>query len=449
MELKLNIQKEDKLFIKFEILCLILLAADLFLNVVPLPIYLLILALYVYKSSRVELSFILIFFPGMMIIDVIYRGGYDVLLLLLFTGIVLILKDLRKYQFEISDSLFPLLIVFAGFLCTYLYSPKGYYSNTKIILIILNGFAYFLFFIAYVKSDKFNNFQFSLFLNFIFIFLAKLGIQRNIIHSPGSFLDFGFIRYGLDALASDGSTISFTGYHQFGALALFSLIFLLASTRKLNFLHSIVVIFCLYLCLLSGARQMIYGIVAVFIIYLISNMKSVLSGQVMFYIILFLSLVTIINSTDIPFFSDLLVNKDVVETAGGRKEGYETAIKMFKEMPLLGNGVGGFVPGGEARGYPHNIILEIMAEGGLFMFIIIFFSFYLARKRSSYKWMNLTVNGSLYVLLIVGFAVRAFSSSDLIENIALISALLAVSAFESKQSNVTSNISICIPISKG
>jgi O-antigen ligase len=389
------------------------------------------------------MSFILIFFPGIMIVEVIYRMGYDTLLLLLFTGIMLILKDIWKWRYKIILSLVPLFIVFTGFLVTYIYAPKGRYSAEKILLLILNGVAYFLFFAAYIKSDKFNNLRFALFLNFIFIFLAKIGIQNNIIPGPMNFYDFGFIRYGLPE--STNSTISFTGYHEFGSLSLFSIIFLLASIKKFNWFHPFLIILCFYLSLLAGARQMIYGIVAVLFIYFISNLKSLKSGQVIFFVIFSILLITIFERSNIPFISDYLLNKDIVETVGGRSEGYEEAIRIFNEKPFLGNGIGGFAHNGEYRSYPHNILLEIMAEGGIFMLTLIFFTFYIAKKRSNYRMLDQTENGTLYLLLILGFAVKAFSSSDLIQNIALISALLAISIFEKVYTRVDCDISISNP----
>jgi O-antigen ligase len=397
----------------------------------------------VFKSSKIEMSFILIFFPGIMIVQVIYSTGYGILLLLLFTGIILILEDVWKQRYKIIMSFIPLFIVLAGFVVTYIYAPKGRYSAEKTIFIIINGIAYFLFFASYIKSDKFNNLRFALFLNFIFIFLTKFGIQNYVLYSPMNFYDFGFIRYGLSV--SKDSTIGFADYNSFGSLALFSVIFLLASVKKLNRLYSYLIFFSFYLALLAGARQVIYGIIAIFFIHLISNIKSGKSGQVIFYVIFSILLITILESTDIPFLSDYLLNKDVIETAGGRSEGYKEAIRIFKEKPFLGNGIGGFARNGEIMEYPHNIILEIMAEGGIFIFTLIFFAFYIAKQRSNYRLGLKTENGTLYLLLILGFAIKAFSSGDLQANFALISALLAIGIFEKVYPQIDCDISINSP----
>jgi len=341
---------------------------------------------------------------------------------------MLILKDIYHLRHEIIRASIPLLIIFTGFLITYIYAPKGYYAAYKIILLILNGFVYFLFFISFTKSNKFNNLRLALFLIFIYIFLVKCAIQNNVIPSPVNIYDFGFIRYGLSK--SIDSNVSFTHYHQFGAIGLFSVIFILSSIKKINWFYSFLIIFCAYLSLLAGARQMIYGIVGVIFIYFIINYKSYISGQIIFYVFFAVSLIIIFESTNIPFISDFLINKDVTETLGGRMGAYEQAIRIFQEKPFWGNGIGGFAFHGENRSYPHNIILEIMAEGGIFMLILIFLTLYIVKARSDYRLGNQTENGTLYLLIIVGFAVRSFSSSDLTENIALISALCAISVFK-------------------
>jgi hypothetical protein len=427
MQKKFILNKENNLFEVFEFFCLLLLSLDLSLNLVPLSVYFLIFVLLAYKSSRVEMSFILVFFPGMMIVETLYGMGYGIFLLLLITGVMIISNEVWKQRFKIILSIIPLFIVLAGFIITYIYAPKGRYSAEKMFYLISNGIVSFLYFAIFIKSGKFNNLRFALFLSFIYIFLAKVGIQNSILHSPLNFYDFGFIRYSL--LESQDSK-GYMDYNGFGNLALFSVIFLLASDKKINWLYSCLIVFSFYLALLAGARQMIYGIIVILIIHLISNIKSWKPGQVIFYAIFSVLIITILESKNIPFLSDFLLSKDVVETAGGRSEFYERAISLFKEKPFLGNGMGGFTPNGENRIYPHNIILEIMAEGGIFMFALIFLSCYVAKQRSSFRFGAKTENGTLYLYLLLGFGVKSFSSSDLEDNIALISCLMAIGIFE-------------------
>lgn len=52
---------------------------------------------------------------------------------------------------------------------------------------------------------------------------------------------------------------------------------------------------------------------------------------------------------------------------------YEAALNMFKNAPLLGNGVGSFsieYIGIDRREYAHNIILELLSEIGLLGFLV-------------------------------------------------------------------------------
>ena len=414
---------------KFEFMWLLILATDLFLNYIPSIIYILTFILFVWGSSKIELSFLLIFFPGIMLVDVFDQiiNGNTALLILIVAGLLLISKDIIQLKADIFKKMVPLLYILLGFAITYIYAPKGYYSGYKIVAVLINGIAYFLFLAVFIRTNNFNNIRFSLFLLFLFIFFVKMAYIKGVISNPQSIIDFGFIRRNLDDSLNLG--IRYTGYHQFGALALFAIIFLLAGTKKLNLLHIFIIITSIYFGFLSGARQMIFGIFVILIVYIIKYFKNNLTIIIPTFIFIFAFSTLSLSEIKIPFISDLLLSNEVYKEAYGRSDLYSEALNIFKENPLLGVGIGGFDPTGSTRDYPHNILLEILAEGGVFMVSIIIVTIYYVKKRSGYKWWDITENGTVFLFLIIGFVIRAVSSSDLIENIVLISALMAIGIY--------------------
>jgi len=414
---------------KVQFVLLLVHSLDIFYNFLPSPVYFLTLVYFIWKASRVELAFLLIFFPSQMfmyVFDHIIIGN-SALLLFLFTGILLLYSEIRELKADVARAITPMIVILAAFLISYTYAPKGYYSGYKIIAVLVNGLAYFAFFAVFIRTRNFDNIRFSLFLLFLFLFFVKFEYEKGVMFPPEGVMDFGFIRRNVGENFDLG--IRFVGYHEFGALALYATIMVLAWARKLQWFQLVLVLTGIYFGFLSGARQMILGLVLVFIVFLVRNIKYnlyILIGSG--FIIVALSTVTLGN-IHIPFLSDYLLNVEVYQDALGRSDLYARAIDLFVDQPLTGTGIGGFVPGGEERNYPHNIVLEIMAEGGLFMLGVIGISLILAMKRSHFKAWDLTANGSVYVFLVFGFLVRSFSSSDLIENIAVISALSATGIF--------------------
>ncbi len=412
---------------------LLVLTIDIFFNFLSPILYFFTLFLLIRNSSKIEISFLLIFFPGKMFMYIFdqFIVGYSALLLLLSTGLFLIYKDLKDLRSEITRAIIPLLVILTGFLITYYYAPKGYYSGYKIIAVITNGIAYFLFFVALIRTDKFNNIRFSMFLLFLFVFFVKMEYIKGVLFTPHGILDFGFIRRNANDNLDLG--ISFSGYHEFGALALYAVIFLFSWTKRLKPFHVIMMILGIYFGFLSGARQMIFGLILILCIYLFRYYRR---NLVLFVptIMLIFGLGTItIGEIDVPFLSDILLNRLSYEDALGRGNLYSDAIEIFKDNPLMGAGIGGFSFGGELRSYPHNILLEVLAEGGLFMLCVIIVSIYFAKTRSNFSWWDQTENGTVFLFLVFGFTIRAFSSSDLIENIALLSALVSTGIFTSIQ----------------
>jgi len=64
----------------------------------------------------------------------------------------------------------------------------------------------------------------------------------------------------------------------------------------------------------------------------------------------------------------LLTQEDVGISAGARLKHYSTALGLWKEKPIFGHGLGAYpvvIGAPDVRRYPHNIVLEILAELGV------------------------------------------------------------------------------------
>ncbi len=88
---------------------------------------------------------------------------------------------------------------------------------------------------------------------------------------------------------------------------------------------------------------------------------------------------------------------------------YEKALSVFSENPYFGSGVGGFSFHSDSMIYPHNIFLELLAEYGVFGFLLFFlglayYSFILKRTVN-------TDYGIVMLIFIYSFTQLLFSSS--------------------------------------
>jgi O-antigen ligase len=76
-----------------------------------------------------------------------------------------------------------------------------------------------------------------------------------------------------------------------------------------------------------------------------------------------------VNAGDAPLaVRRLMLALDANSTVWARLDFYQTALGIWAERPLFGHGIGSFpvVTGGmDIKNYPHNLILEVLAESGL------------------------------------------------------------------------------------
>lgn len=106
-------------------------------------------------------------------------------------------------------------------------------------------------------------------------------------------------------------------------------------------------------------------------------------------------------------------------SAGQRVYSFDIALDMIRDSNLMGYGIGSFLnfSGGlEARSYPHNIFLEVLAELGIVGFILLISILVMALYRY-FKYYNISSYYSVVILVTAFFFfLNALVSGDINDN---------------------------------
>lgn len=132
-------------------------------------------------------------------------------------------------------------------------------------------------------------------------------------------------------------------------------------------------------CLMAGGRGGFVLVIVATVAFLLIS-KRIKIGQLLFIAALFIAIVSILPSefTDSislgseRTFSFLQGGKIDLGAASNRDEVYNKAINLISERPILGYGIFGYALYNKST--PHNIILEVMLQGGL-IYSLFFWSF--------------------------------------------------------------------------
>jgi O-antigen ligase len=247
-----------------------------------------------------------------------------------------------------------------------------------------------------------------------------------------SFIDYEWFR--VNSLLSRNQEISGINYQFTGMNSLLAFVFLLSQSstksKHFNLFKILFYVTCFQLILTSGARQAIFGLIAVISLYTFyfsgtgGGLKK--SGSIVLGLLIVFFIVKYIKDLDISFLTKSL-NPDGGNyiSATGREPIYFTSFRIISENLFFGVGLGGFAEYGISL-YPHNIILEILTESGLvgmFILLIVVLYFFNTSKLSIKHQTN---NGTYFFLILACLFIRAFFSSDLTESIGLFSGVFAL-----------------------
>lgn len=105
---------------------------------------------------------------------------------------------------------------------------------------------------------------------------------------------------------------------------------------------------------------------------------------------------------------------------------YDNAFKILETDFILGKGLGGFSTNG-ARAYPHNLFLELFCELGMVGTLLIVMIVFVPLVVKPDRFRLLTISNFYALPLIVAIFIRSMMSSDLIDSITLITAIIVIS----------------------
>lgn len=373
------------------------------------------------KLNKETKGIVLILFSAPIFVLLFRILGFSITALPLSLGLGIYL--LRTSWGKISNKvIISYLGLVAIFIIWFIYGPQHAYAQTKLNMSIIIGagsiFAWnSLMGIEPVEAKKLARILIAISLFYMSVALEFFGFAY-----PSSIFDFDSFRVGFTNYIKTSDDIPFT-YHSMGVPILFACALFLASPDILKKSQKvddiILLILCLYLVLLSQARQAILGVflVTALRVWLSQTLSSaykaaLIIGSTGILLILFIGLETT-AFTQATSEGNLAVNRN-----------YDRAFDLIKDSPFLGVGLGGYSLTG-IREYPHSIFWELLSEFGLLgLTLVIVFSSsrIILNPRKAIHYVN--QHGQIPLLIIVAFGVRALSSSDLTESIVWLVAII-------------------------
>ena len=189
--------------------------------------------------------------------------------------------------------------------------------------------------------------------------------------------------------------------------------FELSKLRKRNVVTLLLPL--IILLLIAQARQAIFGTFIILFIRLIIDTRISLDKKIWFSVILaFASLLILTNLKSKAIEGSM--NATTLSQSLNRD--YDNAFKILETDFILGKGLGGFSTNG-ARAYPHNLFMV----GTLLIVMIVFVPLVVKPDR----FRLLTISNFYALPLIVAIFIRSMMSSDLIDSITLITAIIVIS----------------------
>ncbi len=155
--------------------------------------------------------------------------------------------------------------------------------------------------------------------------------------------------------------------------------------RKLKFKYLILMVPAVFLLLRSGSRGAVISFLVAMLFYLliIGNLKfKTKVYAAIFLVFLIVGAYKIIPEPIAEFYQYTFTpeaRENPVSSVYQRITMWREAINDFKRNPILGVGEGNSVRG---VGFPHNILLEVAAELGIFGLLILISMFYLTIKKA-------------------------------------------------------------------
>jgi hypothetical protein len=348
-------------------------------------------------------------------------------------GLLLIWKDIYKARTLLIKGYVQLFLIFIFLsFSTYSNDIGDYYAIKLLNTIIYGTLCYISFSILFINHGSVRFPLLAMIFMLWSVFLLRFVIDINNIPGPSNLFHFGFMReqtniYGSNALITiDDFTIS---YHLPGFLSLIGLSFFLTRIEKFNRLMKWYVwILAFIVIFYTGARQNLLA-------YIILLMFYIFTLKEYSFIYKYLAIGTV---GAISILTLLSINSDVIQNVlfsstisgaidvSGRSELISRGFELFNTNPLWGIGFGHYSFGGMYEQYPHNFIVELLAEIGIIgISLMIILSSYSIYKGRQVLLLLHRHNFKPYIVLLPLF-VRAMISLNMTNNIILFSLIFSL-----------------------
>ncbi len=335
------------------------------------------------------------------------------------TAVLIGLALARKYLYGLGKQtrvLFWFFMILMVFLIWFLLGPQHAYSKDKILYIFVIGTVSLVGWYLYLSSDEIDVQSVVTFC--LLSGLLYLSIAFDIFHfpRPSSLVDFDFFRTTFVQMREEN--LPFT-YHNIGISAMIAVSFLLSKQSLSEVFDTkslVLIMLCIWVALMSQARQAIFGIGALFVIRMLLDNEFPLRKKL--FMAIFTAVVGLVFITSIK--SDAMQSSlNASNSTGFFNRDYSGMLQKSRDY-IFGSGLGGYSIDGK-RAYPHNIVLEILFElgiiGSLLIYIPLFAPYFNGRK------FPMTTTNQYALLPVFAFGIRAMASGDLTGSIEFVSAM--------------------------
>jgi hypothetical protein len=408
--------------------------ADLFLQLIPIWIFsVLIISFQILYCNKYENAFIFILFTP-VIAGILFNsqgvsgiGGFFIPL-----GLILIWKNIYKARILLIKGFVPLSIIFILFVFSAYFNDGGDYFANKLLNTLTYGtLSYIAFAILLMNRGSVRSSLLAVTFLLLGIFLLRLAIDINNLPGPSNLFHFGFLRdqgfaYSKNSLVSiDDFTFS---YHLPGFLSLVGLSFFLTDSKKYSKpMNWYVWIVAFIIIFYTGARQNLLAYIVLLIFFILMQKKYSIIFKFMAIGTVGVVSTLILLSINSEVIQNVLLSSSITGAieVSGRTELMNRGLELFNTSPLWGVGFGHYNFRGIFESFPHNIIVELLAEVGVigFSFILILCC-YVVYKSHKLSFQN-KHNFRPYFVLLPLF-VRAMISGSMTTNIIVFSFIFSL-----------------------
>jgi hypothetical protein len=400
----------------------------LYVGVVSMYFWILFMGLFALYCNKTEIGLFLIFI-GTSLFGRIFGTEFLIILstvVFSLIGLFLLREEIWKVIIINSKTFVAYSIFILYFVLMYFLGYNNEYTQLKILKLVTRGIIWFIAFLIFVQSPNISYSRLSIFFMSLALFYLSQSYQLYGV-KPSYLLDFNFFRdIGTSLRTPWGASV--VNPHTLGYIALASLAFRLMDSKcffKRARLYTICIcLFSFIIVILSGARQTLVCYIIVFFIGFNRKINITPIGKLLLLISMLSVFLIIVPKMGSEHMNrSFSFQRDDVEIAYILHRDINTPLSIVKEGGVFGLGFGGYLER-TGRGYPHNLLIEILTEYGLVGTIIIVIISFLIINNNGYSIFTYkTVRGGPLILIFIIFFLASMISGDLASNISVFAIL--------------------------